>query len=99
MSSAGPPAPSAAGRWRRWCRSHPTACDAALGVVVFLFAVALPRPESARPLMAELTWTSVLLAAVACAVLTLRRRSPWRVWSAVILVGLVSAVEDRKSVV
>ncbi|MFD8548913.1 sensor histidine kinase [Streptomyces sp. NPDC059649] len=81
MSSLDPRPDAARGGRFAWYRTHPLAFDAALAVAVFvciLFgAVADPhRVHGPRIVPHELTATTVVLAALACAPLVLRRRQP-----------------------
>ncbi|BDM67837.1 two-component sensor histidine kinase [Streptomyces nigrescens] len=97
------PRPDAArvGRFA-WYRTHPFAFDAALAVAVFaciLFgAVADPhRLHGPRIAPDELTTTTVVLAALACAPLVLRRRLPRSVLAATGTLTLVELVASASS--
>ncbi|WP_030805341.1 sensor histidine kinase [Streptomyces sp. NRRL S-337] len=97
------PRPDAARAGRfAWCRAHPRAFDAALAVAVFgciLFgAVADPhRVHGPRIVPHELTATTVVLAALACAPLVWRRRLPRSVLAATGTLTLVELVAGASS--
>ncbi|MFG2288998.1 sensor histidine kinase [Streptomyces sp. NPDC048595] len=90
----GPEAPRAAGRFQ-WHRTHPLAFDAALAVAVFacilLGAVVDPhRVHGPQWAPHRLSASAVVLAALACATLVLRRRLPRTVLAAT---GTLTVVE------
>ncbi|SCG39853.1 sensor histidine kinase [Micromonospora halophytica] len=62
-------------QWRRVARAHPAVADVLLAVVLFVASL-LPLSPPGGPPRTSLTAGAVLLAALGCGALTLRRRHP-----------------------
>ncbi|SCK27422.1 Signal transduction histidine kinase [Streptomyces sp. WMMB 714] len=85
---------------RRWMRVHPFAVDTALALAAFLAivaaAAATPHGPEIRPRLGErdVEPLTVLLAALACGALTLRRRAPLPVLGAATLATVLGMITD-----
>ncbi|WIM99651.1 histidine kinase [Actinoplanes oblitus] len=81
-------------RLRRAGRAHPTVADALLGAAVFVMSL-LPASPPGGPAPRPLTVGSVVLAAVGCGALALRRRRPLPVLGVVSVVAAASLITLR----
>ncbi|MFC4497549.1 sensor histidine kinase [Streptomyces ovatisporus] len=85
---------------RRWTRAHPFVVDAVLALAAFLAivaaAAATPHGQDVRPRFGEreVQPLTVLLAALACAALVLRRRAPIPVLCAATLATVCGLLTD-----
>mgnify|MGYP001200968957 CR=1 FL=1 len=67
-------------RWRGWWHAHPLATDAVLALALFgLGLTGQPSPETGQSV--PVTAPLVVLLAIACAALVVRRRAPVPVWA------------------